>query len=188
LFPSQGSGREVVIRTKNKIARWHFLTGDSALECEGNNYPTPSIKKGDTLMKRIPTLALFALAVLTAIPGAMAQDAAVKAKIPFGFAVGQTYMPAGEYTISSPVSGFVRIANNSSNLAAMAPARHAFPGSPSDSKLVFERYGDRYFLHRVLCPTTSRLTVDLTPGKWEKTVQGHEAKLDQGEEVLVAAE
>ena len=76
-------------------------------------------------MKRIPTLSLIILAALSAIP-AIAQGVVLKADVPFGFTVGDTYMPAGHYRLSSPSSGVIRVANEDTN-AASTTARAAEP-------------------------------------------------------------
>lgn len=136
-------------------------------------------------MKRIPTLSLIILAALSAIP-AIAQGVELKADVPFGFTVGDTYMPAGHYTLSSPVSGIVRVANDDTNAATTVSDTHGFADPGHGSKLVFEKYGERYFLHHVLCPTTVSLNVDIPEWKSEKKAR-REAKLDRGEQILIAA-
>ena len=137
-------------------------------------------------MKRIPTLSLMILAALSAIP-ALAQGVVLKAEVPFGFTVGDTYLPAGQYTISSPYAGVVRVANDSKNMAATVSDVHDFSDPGHGSKLVFEKYGERYFLHHVLCPTTVSLNVDIPEWNAEKRARTREAKLDHGEQILVAA-
>jgi hypothetical protein len=137
-------------------------------------------------MKRIPTLSLIILAALSAIP-AIAQGVVLKTDIPFGFTVGDTYMPAGHYTLSAPESGIIRIANDNTNAVATVSDTHGFSDPGHGSKLVFEKYGERYFLHHVLCPTTVALNVDIPEWNAEKRARTREAKLDHGEQILVAA-
>ena len=136
-------------------------------------------------MKRIPTLSLIILAALSAIP-AIAQGVVLKADIPFGFTVGDTYLPAGHYTLSSPSSGIVRVANEDTNAASTVSTIHGFTDPGHSSKLVFEKYGERYFLHHVLCPTTS-MNVDIPEWNGEKRARTREAKLEHGEQILIAA-
>jgi hypothetical protein len=138
-------------------------------------------------MKWIPTLALLSLVVLIALPGAMAQQVALKADIPFAFTVGDTPLPAGEYTISSPVSGLIRIANSKTRDAATVSTSHGNHDSGRDSRLLFNRYGDRYFLHRIFCPSTSAMNVDIAVWSREKKARSLEAKLNNSEQILVAA-
>jgi len=138
-------------------------------------------------MKRIPTLALFILAVLVALPGAMAQGVALKADIPFAFTVGDTPLPAGEYTISSPLSGVIRISNDKTHDVATVGTNHGNHDAGPNSKLQFNRYGDRYFLHRIFCPNTSAMNVDVAVWNREKNARTMEAKLNKSEQILVAA-
>jgi hypothetical protein len=137
-------------------------------------------------MKRIPTLSLIILAALSAIP-AIAQGVVLKADVPFGFTVGDTYMPAGQYTLSSPIAGVVRVSNNDSNASATVSTIHGNTDPGHASKLVFEKYGERYFLHHVLCSKTVSLNVDIPEWNSEKRARTREAKLDHGEQILVAA-
>ena len=138
-------------------------------------------------MKRITALALFSLAFLASYTAATAQQPGMKAKIPFDFTVGNTWLPAGEYTISSPLEEVIRLQNAGNTSAATVVSFHSDQESRSGSELVFLKYGDRYFLHRVLCPSNSAMNLDIAAGKAEKEARIQEAKLHSGHEVLVAA-
>jgi hypothetical protein len=54
---------------------------------------------------------------------------------------------------------------------------------------VFDKYGDQYFLHEVLCPSVHSLNLDITASKAEKKARERaiEAKLPKGEQTMVAA-
>jgi hypothetical protein len=140
-------------------------------------------------MKRIPALALLAVASMAACAGAIAQQPAIKANIPFDFAVGDHWMPAGEYTISSPLRHVVEFRSADLSKAASIVSIQSYMESGSGSKLVFDRYGDQYFLHRILCPTSTSLNLDVPQGSAAKKAHTRalEAKLQNGEETLVAA-
>jgi predicted phage tail protein len=138
-------------------------------------------------MKRIIAIALFATAALATSTGAFAQQPGMKAKIPFDFTVGNTWLPAGEYTIYSPLQSVIRVRNADNSSAATVVSSHSNYEAGSGSKLVFLRYGDRYFLHRVLCSSNSAMNLDIAPGKAEKEAHTQEAKLHTSKEVLVAA-
>ena len=138
-------------------------------------------------MNRISAIGLLTIASLATCTGAIAQQ--LKANIPFGFTVGNTWMPAGEYTISSPLRQVVQV--RSADLAKIAtivsPQSSNEPGS--GSKLVFDKYGDQYFLRRVLSSSIASLDLDIPQGKAEKTARSRslEAKVHNGEETMVAA-
>jgi hypothetical protein len=140
-------------------------------------------------MKRIPTIALLTIASLGTATGAIAQDRAVKANIPFNFTVGDTWMPAGEYVISSPQREILQVRNvdDRSKIATIVDSE-SYNESTSGGKLVFDKYGNQYFLRHVLCPTVASLNVDLAQGKAEKKAHSRslEANLHNSEETLVA--
>ena len=140
-------------------------------------------------MKRISAIGLLTIASLATCTGAIAQQPALKANIPFDFTVGNTWMPAGEYTISSPLRQVVQLRSADLAKTATIVSSQSFNESSSGSKLVFDKYGDQYFLHRVLCPSVTSLNLDVPQGKAEKQARSRslEAKLPNGEETMVAA-
>jgi hypothetical protein len=73
----------------------------------------------------------------------------VVANIPFTFNVGQTELPAGKYTITvvNPSSDqkVLQIRNADGRLSAMIQTTSVLRNTAGDTKLVFHRYGDRYF-------------------------------------------
>jgi hypothetical protein len=141
-------------------------------------------------MNRITAISLLTLGSLASCAGAMAQQPAMKADIPFGFAVGNTWLPAGEYTISSPLRHLIEFQSaDHANMATVVSAE-SHQESNSGSKLVFEKYGNQYFLHRVLCPTVSQMNLDVASGKMEKAAHKRSLEArnpDNGQETLVAA-
>jgi len=99
--------------------------------------------------------AFAAVAALTAaaLPVA-AQTAALKANVPFPFTVGSKAMGAGEYTITqdatAPVIILQHAAEQAGAVAMVAKRGLETPGAVRDTLLVFNRYGDRYFLAEVV--------------------------------------
>src|ERR1700687_3935434 len=140
-------------------------------------------------MNRISAIGLLTIASLATCTGAIAQQPALKANIPFDFRVGDTWMPAGEYTISSPKREIVQLRSADLAKTATIVSSQSSHESDSGSELVFDKYGNQYFLHRVLCPTVSSLNLDVPQGKAEKQARSRslEAKLHNGEETMVAA-
>ena len=141
-------------------------------------------------MNRITAISLLTIGSLASCAGAIAQQPAMKANIPFSFAVGNTWLPAGEYTISSPIREVIEFQSADHLNIATVVSAESHDESTSGSKLVFEKYGNQYFLHRVLCPTVSELNLDVASGKMERAARKRslEAKNhDKGQETLVAA-
>ena len=141
-------------------------------------------------MNRITAISLLTIGSLASCVGAIAQQPAMKANIPFSFAVGNTWLPAGEYTISSPVREVIEFQSaDHAHLATVVSVESHDESTAGGSKLVFERYGNQYFLHRVLCPTVSELNLDVAAGKVEKAARKRslEAKNPDNGQTLVAA-
>ncbi len=78
------------------------------------------------------------------------QDVAVN--IPFDFVAGNTQLPAGEYTVkvSAPTHSLILISRKDATMSAFINTNPAVSSAPqTESKLIFNRYGDRYFLSQV---------------------------------------
>jgi hypothetical protein len=136
-------------------------------------------------------MALLSLASLLTAGSAMAQDRAAQATIPFAFTVGDMVLPAGDYTIShagSRPSGVIQIRSTDSKHATLATTfgDSKKPEKGHNGELVFNRYGDKYYLTEVLCPDAG-LSMQLPTSKTEKRARINEASLSTTSEVLVAA-
>lgn len=74
----------------------------------------------------------------------------LEADIPFAFEAGQVRLPAGAYTVSFPASNVIAIQSVDRKHAVMTLTNSARSrDTQGQSKLIFNRYGDRYFLSRV---------------------------------------
>lgn len=135
-------------------------------------------------MKRIAALALLTIAYLSTSAGANAQAYGLKAKIPFDFTVGNTWLPAGEYRISSPLRAAIQLRSaDNASFATVLSSRKSSEERPGNV-LVFHKYGNRYFLDKILCSSNSALNLEMPPGKAEKE---EVANSRTGQEVLIAA-
>ena len=82
---------------------------------------------------------------------ASAQTVNLKADVPFNFIIRGATLPAGEYTIKGMGDGSaiaVRGASPKANTIVLSQ-RCTSRDAAKQSKLVFHRYGDRYFLSQV---------------------------------------
>src|SRR5579864_2422916 len=91
---------------------------------------------------------LFVLSILAASRVARAQESMV-VNVPFAFVAGQAALPAGEYRVNIPFDSSALLLTPIDNPGAGAivvtmPTQANEPSS--DSKLIFHRYGNRYFL------------------------------------------
>jgi hypothetical protein len=96
-------------------------------------------------------LSISALVVALAIPMS-AQTMRLTANIPFEFMVAGKTLPAGDYSINTE-PGMVRLNNFAEHAGALSLFRAATvkgTDPATATKLVFHKYGDRYFLSEVL--------------------------------------
>ena len=94
--------------------------------------------------------AFLGLGLLLAVSAANAQEARVKANVPFDFVVGDQVMPAGEYIVGPAGSLGQAIAIRSENGTDTALTMPCSLSAPSkDSKLVFHAVAGRYFLSQI---------------------------------------
>ena len=91
--------------------------------------------------------ALLTLANIATAARALSNDA-VLAKVPFNFTVGHDQLPSGTYTISRDPWGQVTVKSMERHFAVTVTTTFE-PDLPMGDKLVFRRYGDRYFLSKV---------------------------------------
>ena len=138
-------------------------------------------------MNRISAIALLTISSLATCTAAIAQQPTLKTNIPFDFTVGNTWMPAGEYRISSPFREVIEVRSADLTRTAELVSSESHIEYGSGSKLVFDKYGDQYFLRHVQCPSVASLNLDIPQGKAEKNVRSLEAKLHSGEQTMVAA-
>ena len=103
------------------------------------------------MKKQILVLAsLFVLSIMAAQVAQAQQSMTVN--IPFDFTAGNTTLPAGDYSVQkwTKDTSVLLIQNADQSASALIPTMAAISLEPqSDSKLVFNRYGDRYFLSQV---------------------------------------
>ncbi len=108
-------------------------------------------------MKTLKTFVMtITAAALLGSTGLYAQESAV-ANIPFAFTVLDTTVPAGQYVIQSGAttskSGLVKFRNVATghSVVVLAPSNTATYTTKNkvDAKLIFHRYGDRYFFSEI---------------------------------------
>jgi hypothetical protein len=97
------------------------------------------------MKKQAATLLILMLAALTGL--ASAQTKVIKAEVPFDYVVNGKTMLAGETSIKVDNDGQTILWITSEN-AHMVAVPHATQSAKASgmTKLVFHRYGDRYFL------------------------------------------
>ncbi|MGC1613801.1 MAG: hypothetical protein WA736_03865 [Candidatus Acidiferrum sp.] len=93
---------------------------------------------------------VMALTLAATARVAQAQEM-MKVNIPFDFVAGDRALPAGEYTVTVSGPLHTLILNDRKDSASAILGSHAVLAAEaqSQSKLIFNRYGDRYFLSQV---------------------------------------
>jgi hypothetical protein len=100
--------------------------------------------------RSIAITALTAIALAVGTMPARAQTGELKASIPFSFYAGGQDFPAGEYTVrrgpfSNAMIQLSDLAGHTLNVLAIPAVREPEHGA----KLIFNKYGDEYFLSEV---------------------------------------
>jgi hypothetical protein len=140
-------------------------------------------------MKNIAAIAFLIAATFTAAGSASAQDAGVKATVPFNFTVGDLALPSGTYTIRSsmPTPGALVIRNWDAKVAVISLGEPTQGNNMQDNTLVFHKYGSQYFLSEIRSEGAS-MNVHFAATKAEKRAraQAEEARLVVDDPVLIA--
>jgi hypothetical protein len=116
--------------------------------------------------------ALLTLANIATAARALSSNDAVLAKVPFNFTVGHDQLPSGTYTISRDPWGMVTMKSVDRRFAVSVTTTFE-PEAPKGDKLVFRRYGDRYFLGNV---SSSAFSAHFPVSKLEKTIRYQDAQ------------
>ena len=98
-------------------------------------------------------LTLFAGLMVSAT---QAQSIMLKADIPFDFVVGEKRLPSGEYHVKSLNQVTMQIQSKDARSTAIVLTTGMQAAKISDvGKLIFNRYGDQYFLSRIWVPSSA---------------------------------
>jgi hypothetical protein len=136
---------------------------------------------------KVISITVCLLASFAVVGTVSAQDHAARATIPFGFNVGDKWVPPGTYTITSdsnsPNDIYIRSKDSKVALVTLAEPDGQLSNG---AKLVFTKYGDQYFLHEILCSSCG-MNVALARSKHERIVRARmEAGLSNQSEVYLA--
>jgi hypothetical protein len=122
------------------------MPGQVRLICVSFTAPT----QGGYMKKQLFTL--LGLGLMLASSAAYAQTVNVKVNIPFKFVVRDATLPSGEYTIETlgMASNAISIRNSSQKAQSLTLSNRCESLKASaQTKLVFHRYGNRYFLSQI---------------------------------------
>jgi hypothetical protein len=104
-------------------------------------------------MKKILGASMMLVMLLVATSfGKTASEERITAVIPFDFSVQQHILPAGTYVVKQVRDGLYQIQREDrrGQMASMQTTALGSPiGTNNDTKLVFNKYGDQYFLSQI---------------------------------------
>jgi hypothetical protein len=138
------------------------------------------------ILKGITMLMLIAGVVLmAALVSAHAQSITVVADVPFEFTVGGESLRAGEYSVRSFTTNgdvvLISTRNSSDGVIRLTQTIEARI-APKQGKLVFHRYGQRYFLSEVWTPG-ERTGRQLRKCDEERAIEGQLAAISSKSEL-----
>jgi len=128
-------------------------------------------------------LTMLVLALVVNVPVVNAQSKA-KADVPFAFNVAKSSLPEGTYTISVVDGNEMRIQNDHTNATLFMIAQHEESLQRQNPRLVFHKYGDKYFLAEAWCG--SNAGIEIPASKLEQELRATSSNSPHAEEVVVA--
>ena len=151
---------------------------------------SPEIEKEIIMHKQLLKAATMLVGIITlAFASALAASAqssnTLYVNVPFGFSVRDKAMPAGEYIVTrsnDSISLMLRRTDGSSNAIVLTRPVESRERQ-EDSKLVFNRYGDHYFLSQVWTngDTTGR---EINRSRQEKALDKELARNQSGPAIV----
>jgi hypothetical protein len=139
-------------------------------------------------MKRNALGALMTLIVAFAIatPTVHAQTI-MSANVPFAFTVGQHQLPEGSYAVSTVGDRATLIQSKDGNEHVLGIYAYAGPSKVGETKLVFKKIGDHYFLSQIWTSATDQgLQVPKSSLEKELEASNTGTATGGGETVIVA--
>jgi hypothetical protein len=142
-------------------------------------------------MKRQAFSLVSLLTLLLVAGSAFAQTVHVRGNIPFNFAVGNKTLPAGTYdvgTIDTRNSKILLLKARDGNTSMMLNSNAAENLKPADkTKLVFNQYGNRYFLSQIWVAGETRGHQLPESSREKETARDLAQNLTQGRVEIIAS-
>src|SRR6516165_11445548 len=102
------------------------------------------------VMKRnvIGALMTLIVAFSIAVPAVQAQQTIMSANVPFAFNIGDKQLPAGSYAVRE-MDRATLIQSSDGATSVLGIYAYAGPSKADETKLVFNKVGDHYFLAQI---------------------------------------
>jgi hypothetical protein len=129
---------------------------------------------------------MLALALVISAPMSQAQSRVI-ANVPFAFSLEQSSMPAGGYEISWVNQHVIAVQNLETRQSRFVIASvHVQASQAQPPKLVFQKYGDHYFL-RQIWDSSGAHGIELPASKAEKELNMASNNFSDGPETVIIA-
>src|SRR5258708_7792308 len=135
-------------------------------------------------MKLFTAVVLLAITGLASAGRAFAWDQALQANVPFAFTAGNKQFPAGTYLLSPESSELMRLQSGDRSIRTYLSTTPNFGDGSSTSKLIFHKYGDQYFLNKVVSAASS-FNVEVPTSISEKQAKYQQGQLRDGNQILI---
>jgi hypothetical protein len=138
-------------------------------------------------MKRNVIGALMTLIVASsiAVPVVHAQQTIMTANVPFAFSVGDKQLPAGAYAVRE-MDRATLIQSKDYQSGVLGIYAYAGPSKVGETKLVFHRVGDHYFLAQIWTSVRDE-GLSLPESKLEKELRASNSGPRGGVETVIVA-
>jgi hypothetical protein len=139
-------------------------------------------------MKRSAFGALMTLivAITIATPVVYAQSTIMTANVPFAFSVGQSQLPAGSYAVREVGDRATLIQSKDGSEHVLGVYAYAGPSKADETKMVFKRIGDHYFLCQIWTSARGQ-GLQVPPSNLEKELKAASSGIAGGEETVIVA-
>jgi hypothetical protein len=138
-------------------------------------------------MKRSVFGALMTLIVAfsIAVPVVQAQQTIMNAKVPFAFNIGDKQLPAGAYAVRE-MDRATLIQSRDGETSVLGIYAYAGPSKDDETKLVFNKVGDHYFLAQIWTSVRGQ-GLALPESKLEKELRASTSGPEGGVETVIVA-
>jgi hypothetical protein len=118
-------------------------------------------------------IGVLAIGAFASASPAVAQEPAVQVTVPFAFQNGAQHLPAGTYRIDLSSEHVMILRGTAASAAGVAMTLPEQRKESAKGKVVFQRYGDHYYIHEIWLPnsTEGRECVTSRAEKRDKQLQ-----------------
>jgi hypothetical protein len=138
-------------------------------------------------MKRnvIGALMTLIVAFSIAVPMVQAQQTIMTANVPFAFSIGEKQLPAGAYAVREMDRATLVQSSNGEN-SVLGIYTYAGPSKADETKLVFHKVGDHYFLCQIWTSARGQ-GLAVPQSKLEKELRASNSGPQGGVETVIVA-